>query len=91
MGPQCNISPSTTSVEVLQAIWTKFELLNPSRSRVRSKKPAKSPFLAQKPLFYGYFERLKSDSMCNGYSWHLIHTRKGVRSSLDQVSTHNEP
>ena len=41
-----HISPSTTSAEVLRAIWTRFDLLTPSRSRVRSKKPTKSPFLA---------------------------------------------
>ena len=41
--------------------------------------------------FYGNFERLKSDIMGIGCLQHSKQLRTGVRSSLDQVWSNNEP
>ncbi len=84
-------STPNISVQVLEAVWTKFEAITSPTSRLRPEKQPKSPFGRDVRYFYGNFERLVSDIMGNGCLQHSKQLRTGVRSSLDQVWSNNEP
>ena len=80
-----------SSEQVLEAVWTKFEVLTSPRSRLRPKKTARIAILMRLPLLLRTFWASVGDIIRNGCSQHLIHTRTSVTYTLDQVWTNNEP
>ena len=78
-------STPNISVQVLEAVWTKFEPITSPTSRLRPEKQPKSPFGRDVRYFYGNFERLMSDIMGNGCLQHITQIPTSVTYTLDQV------